>query len=186
MRRFARSSLRQVTQKLRRDEDGVTLVELLLALVISAIFAGIVIAVFLSGTLGFRLTNDTSSLRSEADYLISTVMQEMNRTEFDAVEVTNGVYTFHRLGDPKLSAKGILYRESGYVATTASLSSASFASSNPDVLLQHATVTLKDGTADARDKRSRFYTSGLFEVSITLAPANDPSRPKTFTSVIPF
>lgn len=186
MRHFVRNSPKRAILRLRHDESGVTLIELLLALVISAIFAGIVITVFLSGTLGFRLTNDTSSLRSEADYIISSVLQEMNRTEFDAVSLTGGVYTFHRLDNPKVSSRGIIYRESGYVAASTVLSSATFTSSNPDVVVQNATITLKDGKKDVRDKRNAYYTSGLLEVSVTLAPTNDLARSKTFTSVIPF
>lgn len=186
MQASMKSSLKRVIQKLQRSEEGVTLVELLLALVISTIFAGIIITVFLSGTLGFRLTNDSSSLRAEADYLIASVMQDLNQTKFDAMTESNGVYTFHVLNDPKVSANGILYRESGYIDTGKTLSAASFSSSSNDVVLQSMDISIVDGAVEARVNQPSYYKSGLIELTITLSPANDPSETKTFKSAIPF
>lgn len=186
MRHFMKSSLRPAILKLRRHEDGVTLVELLLALVISSIFAGIVITVFLSGSLGFRLTNDTSSLRAEADYLVSSVMHDLNQTKFDAVTKTDDLYTFYVLTDPKVSSNGILYRENGYVDTGKTLSSTALTSSSNEVVLQEVVVSIVGAEADARMIDQTYYTSGLFEVKVTVAPSSNPSQAKTFTSTIPF
>lgn len=186
MRHFMKNSLRQATLKLRGHEDGVTLVELLLALVISAIFAGIVVTVFLSGSLGFRLTNDTSSLRAEADYLVSSVMRDLNQTKFDAVTKENDLYTFYVLSDPKVSTNGILYRENGYVDTGKILSSTSLASSSNEIILQNVIVSIIDGETDARITDRTYYTAGIFEVKVTIAPSSNPTQSKTFTSTIPF
>lgn len=185
MRHFEKNSLRRAIRKLRRREDGVTLVELLLGLVIAALFSGIILTVFLSGTLGFRLTNDTSSLRAEADYMIASVMNDLNETKFDAVSETGGVYTFHALSDPRLSSEGIIYREAGYTDTGTTLSSTVFTSSNQDVALQNVHVSVIDAIAESRDGQT-YYTSGSIEISITLTPLNDATNAKTFTSTIPF
>lgn len=185
MQPFMKSSLKRAIRKLQRSEEGVTLVELLLALVISAIFAGIIITVFLTGTLGFRLTNDSSSLRAEADYLITSVMQDLNQSKFDAVTVNGDIYTFHVLSDPKISTNGILYREDGYMETGKQLSASSFSSSNEDVLLQSMEISIVDGVTETRDDLL-YVKSGLIELNITLSPADHPSQTKTFTSAIPF
>ncbi|TCI43428.1 prepilin-type N-terminal cleavage/methylation domain-containing protein [Exiguobacterium sp. SH3S2] len=174
-------------RKIRDREDGVTLVELLLALVISAIFAGIVISVFLSGTLGFRLTNDTSSLRSEADYIVTSVLRDINQTEFDALTVNGDTYSFHRLYAPRISTEGILYRQGDYEADAVLLLQPSdFTSTNPDIVLQAIDIDIQNEVADPRSGRESYITAGLIEVKVTLAPREDATLAKTFTSTIPF
>lgn len=186
MRRFKISSLRRTFRSFRDREDGVTLVELLLALVISAIFAGIVITVFLSGSLGFRLTNDTSSLRSEADYLITSVLQDINRTEFDALTVTGDTYSFYRLHAPRISTEGILYRQGDYMEDAVlELAPSSFVTNNPDVIVQAVDIDLRDEVTDPRSGRGAYITSGLIEIQVTLASREDTTLVKTFTSTIP-
>lgn len=186
MRRFKINSLRRTFQSFRDREDGVTLVELLLALVISAIFAGIVITVFLSGSLGFRLTNDTSSLRSEADYLITSVLQDINRTEFDALTVNGDTYSFHRLHAPRISTEGILYRQGDYMEDAVfELAPSSFVTDNPDVTVQAVTIDIQDEVTDARSGREAYIVSGLMEIQVTLASRDDATLTKTFTSTIP-
>ncbi len=55
-----------------------------------------------NGTLGFRLTNETSELRSEADYLISSLLTEVNRSQFDAVRQTaDETFEFYQLSEPE-------------------------------------------------------------------------------------
>ncbi|MDX5322523.1 MAG: prepilin-type N-terminal cleavage/methylation domain-containing protein [Exiguobacterium sp.] len=186
MRRFKINSLRRTFRSFRDREDGVTLVELLLALVISAIFAGIVITVFLSGSLGFRLTNDTSSLRSEADYLITSVLQDINRTEFDALTVNGDTYSFHRLHAPRISTEGILYRQGDYMEDAVfELAPSSFVTDNPDVTVQAVTIDIQDEVTDARSGREAYIVSGLMEIQVTLASRDDATLTKTFTSTIP-
>ena len=186
MRRFKINSLRRTFQSFRDREDGVTLVELLLALVISAIFAGIVITIFLSGSLGFRLTNDTSSLRSEADYLITSVLQDINRTEFDALTVNGDTYSFHRLHSPRISTEGILYRQGDYMEDAVfELAPSSFVTDNPDVTVQAVTIDIQDEVTDARSGREAYIVSGLMEIQVTLASRDDATLTKTFTSTIP-
>lgn len=186
MRRFKINSLRRTFQSFRDREDGVTLVELLLALVISAIFAGIVITVFLTGSLGFRLTNDTSSLRSEADYLITSVLQDINQTEFDALTVNGDTYSFHRLHAPRISTEGILYRQGDYMEDAVfELAPSSFVTDNPDVTVQAVTIDIQDEVTDARSGREAYIVSGLMEIQVTLASRDDATLTKTFTSTIP-
>jgi len=186
MRRFKINSLRRTFRSFRDREDGVTLVELLLALIISAIFAGIVITVFLSGSLGFRLTNDTSSLRSEADYLITSVLQDINRTEFDALTVNGDTYSFHRLHAPRISTEGILYRQGDYMEDAVfELAPSSFVTDNPDVTVQAVTIDIQDEVTDARSGREAYIVSGLMEIQVTLASRDDATLTKTFTSTIP-
>ncbi|WP_214752524.1 MULTISPECIES: prepilin-type N-terminal cleavage/methylation domain-containing protein [Exiguobacterium] len=186
MRRFKINSLRRTFQSFRDREDGVTLVELLLALVISAIFAGIVITVFLTGSLGFRLTNDTSSLRSEADYLITSVLQDINQTEFDALTVNGDTYSFHRLHSPRISTEGILYRQGDYMEDAVfELAPSSFVTDNPDVTVQAVTIDIQDEVTDARSGREAYIVSGLMEIQVTLASRDDATLTKTFTSTIP-
>ena len=186
MRRFKINSLRRTFQSFRDREDGVTLVELLLALVISAIFAGIVITVFLTGSLGFRLTNDTSSLRSEADYLITSVLQDINQTEFDALTVSGDTYSFHRLHAPRISTEGILYRQGDYMEDAVfELAPSSFVTDNPDVTVQAVTIDIQDEVTDARSGREAYIVSGLMEIQVTLASRDDATLTKTFTSTIP-
>ncbi|KDN57035.1 PilW family protein [Exiguobacterium sp. AB2] len=186
MRRFKINSLRRTFQSFRDREDGVTLVELLLALVISAIFAGIVITVFLTGSLGFRLTNDTSSLRNEADYLITSVLQDINQTEFDALTVNGDTYSFHRLHSPRISTEGILYRQGDYMEDAVlELDPSSFVTNNPDVIVQAVTIDIQDEVTDARSGREAYIVSGLMEIQVTLASRDDATLTKTFTSTIP-
>lgn len=186
MRRFKINSLRRTFRSFRDREDGVTLVELLLALVISAIFAGIVITAFLSGSLGFRLTNDTSSLRSEADYLITSVLQDINRTEFDALTVNGDTYSFHRLHTPRISTEGILYRQGDYMEDAVlELDPSSFVTNNPAIIVQSVDIDLRDEVTDPRRGREAYITSGLIEIQVTLASREDTTLVKTFTSTIP-
>ncbi|MBR3060846.1 MAG: prepilin-type N-terminal cleavage/methylation domain-containing protein, partial [Exiguobacterium sp.] len=75
---------------MKKRADGFTLVELLVTVVVASILSGVIITAFITGTLGFQMTNETSDLRSEADYLIASVLSDVNRTEFDAVTEVDG------------------------------------------------------------------------------------------------
>lgn len=187
MRRYENRSLRQLYQRLTdqtKREDGFTLVELLVTVVVASILSGVIITAFITGTLGFQMTNETSELRSEADYLIASVLSDVNRTEFDAVTEVNGTFQFYRLSTPDISDAGMIYREAGYVPTELVLSSDSFTPSNPQIIVERMTIELKDPTFDSR--RPTYMTGGLIEIEMDLSQTNDPDSVTTFESSIPF
>lgn len=187
MRRYENRSLRQLYQRLTdqtKREDGFTLVELLVTVVVASILSGVIITAFITGTLGFQMTNETSELRSEADYLIASVLSDVNRTEFDAVTEVNETFQFYRLSTPDISDAGMIYREAGYVPTELVLSSDSFTPSNPQIIVERMTIELKDPTFDSR--RPTYMTGGLIEIEMDLSQTNDPDSVTTFESSIPF
>ncbi|UTT42058.1 MULTISPECIES: prepilin-type N-terminal cleavage/methylation domain-containing protein [Exiguobacterium] len=187
MPRYVNRSPRQLFRKaktLSKKSDGFTLVELLVTVVVASILSGAIITAFLSGTLGFRLTNDTSELRSEADYLVSSILSEVNRSEFDAVTMIDDTYQFHRLSEPKISSAGMIYRQAGYESIELNLSDSSYTPSNPNVILEQISIQLLDPVYDAR--RPRYMTSGLFEIELVLSLAENPDSTRTFKSAIPF
>ncbi|MGE6491895.1 prepilin-type N-terminal cleavage/methylation domain-containing protein [Exiguobacterium sp. NPDC077395] len=187
MRRYENRSLRQLYQRLTdqtKREDGFTLVELLVTVVVASILSGVIITAFITGTLGFQMTNETSELRSEADYLIASVLSDVNRTEFDAVTEVNGTFQFYRLSTPDISDAGMIYREAGYVPTELVLSSDSFTPSNPQIIVERMTIELKDPIFDSR--RPTYMTGGLIEIEMDLSQTNDPDSVTTFESSIPF
>ncbi|MCT4784048.1 MULTISPECIES: prepilin-type N-terminal cleavage/methylation domain-containing protein [Exiguobacterium] len=187
MRRYVSRSLKQLSQKAKtfsNDSKGFTLVELLVTVVVASILSGVIITAFISGTLGFRLTNETSELRSEADYLVSSILSEVNRNQFDAVTQIDGTFQFHRLSDPKISESGMIYREAGYEAIPLNLSDASYEPSNPNVVLEAISIQLVDPIYDPR--RPSYMTSGLIEIDIALSLAENPESVKTFKSSILF
>lgn len=187
MRLYANRSLRRLYRQLndqKTREDGFTLVELLVTVVVASILSGVIITAFITGTLGFRMTNETSELRSEADYLIASVLSDVNRTEFDAVTEVDGSFQFYRLSAPGISEAGMIYREAGYVPTDLVLSEDSFIPSNPQITVERMTIQLKDRVFDPR--RPTYMTGGLIEIEMDLTQSNDPDSVTTFKSSIPF
>ncbi|WP_409289556.1 PilW family protein [Peribacillus sp. SCS-37] len=59
------------------NEKGVTLIELLLTVVISAIAAGLIYSVFLTGIKLYQKTQVESGLRDNADYIATMILNEM-------------------------------------------------------------------------------------------------------------
>ncbi len=187
MPRYENRSLKQLFQKVKKiskRSDGFTLVELLVTVVVASILSGAIITAFLSGTLGFRLTTETSELRSEADYLISSILSEVNRSEFDAVTNVSDTYQFHRLSEPNISPAGMIYRQAGYESISLNLSEASYSPSNPNVVLKQISIQLLDPVYDPR--RPSYITSGLLEIEMVLSLSENPDSIKTFKSSIPF
>lgn len=187
MRRYASRSLKRLSQKVKsfnKSSKGFTLVELLVTVVVASILSGVIITAFISGTLGFQLTNDTSELRSEADYLVTSILSEVNRSEFDAVTAINDTYQFHQLSEPRISSAGMIYREAGYEPISLNLSPDSYAPSNPNVSLDHISIRLIEPVYDAR--RPSYMTSGLIEIEMNLSLKSNPDSIKTFKSSIPF
>ncbi|WP_214815729.1 prepilin-type N-terminal cleavage/methylation domain-containing protein [Exiguobacterium sp. s59] len=187
MRHYANRSLRRLYRQLTdqtKREDGFTLVELLVTVVVASILSGVIITAFITGTLGFQMTNETSELRSEADYLIASVLSDVNRTEFDAVTEVDGTFQFYRLSTPGISDAGMIYREAGYVPSELVLSPDSFTPSNPQIIVERMTIELKDPIFDPR--RPTYMTGGLIEIEMDLSQTNDPDSVTTFESSIPF
>lgn len=187
MRLYVSHSLKQLSQKAKafsKASAGFTLVELLVTVVVASILSGVIITAFISGTLGFRLTNETSELRSEADYLVSSILSEVNRSEFDAVTKIENTFQFYRLSDPNISESGMIYREAGYEAISLNLSNESYEPTNPNVVLKAISIQLVDPVYDPR--RPSYITSGSLEIEIGLSLADNPESLKTFKSSIPF
>ncbi|WP_235181857.1 MULTISPECIES: prepilin-type N-terminal cleavage/methylation domain-containing protein [Exiguobacterium] len=187
MRHCANRSLKRLSRQLtemKKREDGFTLVELLVTVVVASILSGVIITAFITGTLGFQMTNETSELRSEADYLIASVLSDVNRTEFDAVTEVGGTFQFYRLSAPGISEAGMIYREAGYVPTDLVLSEDSFTPSNPQITVERLTIQLKDPVFDPR--RPTYMTGGLIEIEMDLTQTNDSDSVTTFESSIPF
>ncbi|WP_215142050.1 prepilin-type N-terminal cleavage/methylation domain-containing protein [Exiguobacterium qingdaonense] len=187
MRLCANRSLKRLYRQLndqKNREDGFTLVELLVTVVVASILSGVIITAFITGTLGFQMTNETSELRSEADYLIASVLSDVNRTEFDAVTEVDATFQFHRLSTPDISEAGMIYREAGYVSTDLTLSADSFTPSNPQISIERLTIQLRDPVFDPR--RPSYMTGGLIEIEMDLSQTNDSDSVTTFESTIPF
>lgn len=187
MRLYANRSLRRLYRQLTdqtKREDGFTLVELLVTVVVASILSGVIITAFITGTLGFQMTNETSELRSEADYLIASVLSDVNRTEFDAVTEVDGTFQFHRLSTPGISEAGMIYREAGYVPSELVLSPDSFIPSNPQIIVERLSIQLRNSIVDPR--RPAYMTGGLIEIEMDLTQTNDPDSVTTFKSSIPF
>lgn len=187
MPRYVSRSLKRLSQKANsfsRASEGFTLVELLVTVVIASILSGVIITAFISGTLGFQLTTETSELRSEADYLVTSILSEVNRSEFDAVTKVNDTYQFHQLSEPRISSTGIIYRKAGYEPIRLKLSADSYAPNNTNVLLEAISIQLIEPVYDPR--RPDYITSGLIEIEMNLALKANPDSITTFKSSIPF
>lgn len=187
MQRYVNHSLKRLSRKVKlfsKAAEGFTLVELLVTVVVASILSGVIITAFISGTLGFQLTNETSELRSEADYLVSSILSEVNRSEFDAVTKSDDTYQFHQLSEPRISSVGMIYREAGYEPISLNLSSDSYTPSNPSVLLNTFSIQVVEPVYDPR--RPNYMTSGLIEIEMSLSLKTNPGSTKTFKSSIPF
>ena len=188
MRRYVTHSLKPLYRKvnsLLKQNEGFTLVELLVTLVVAAVLSGVLVSAFFNGTLGFRLTNETSELRSEADYLISSLLTEVNRSQFDAVRQTaDETFEFYQLSEPNISSTGLIYRAAGYEPTDLTISTDSYTTSNANIVIEDLSITLSESTGDVR--RPDFLTSGLLEIRLTLHLASNPTTSQTFESAIPF
>ncbi len=107
--------MRRLIKVFRQQSNGFSLVELLVAIVIAAIFSAVILTVFISGTKSFQATGIISELRSEADSSVGMVLNEI--TGFDAIRIDQpNELAFYQKTLPSLSqATGLLERSAGFV-----------------------------------------------------------------------
>lgn len=113
--------MRRSTKVFPQQNDGFSLVELLVAIVIAAIFSGVILTVFISGTKSFQATGIISELRSEADSSVGLILNEI--TGFDAIRVDQAKkLAFYQKTAPRLSTdSGLLERSAGFIPFNANL-----------------------------------------------------------------
>ena len=106
--------MRRSTKVFRQQNDGFSLVELLVAIVIASIFSAVILTVFISGTKSFRATGIISELRSEADSRVGIMLNEISG--FDAIRVDEAKQlSFYKKTLPTLNPDtGLLERASGF------------------------------------------------------------------------
>ncbi|WP_313123003.1 prepilin-type N-terminal cleavage/methylation domain-containing protein [Exiguobacterium sp.] len=106
--------MRRSIKVFRRQNDGFSLVELLVAIVIASIFSAVILTVFISGTKSFRATGIISELRSEADSRIGIILNEISG--FDAIRIDEAQQlSFYKKTLPTLNPDtGLLERASGF------------------------------------------------------------------------
>lgn len=107
--------MRRLIKVFPQRNDGFSLVELLVAIVIAAIFSAVILTVFISGTKSFQATGIISELRSEADSSVGLILNEI--TGFDAIRIDQAnELAFYKKTLPSLSqATGLLERSAGFV-----------------------------------------------------------------------
>lgn len=107
--------MRRLIKVFPQRNDGFSLVELLVAIVIAAIFSAVILTVFISGTKSFQATGIISELRSEADSSVGLILNEI--TGFDAIRIDQvNKLAFYKKTLPSLSqATGLLERSAGFV-----------------------------------------------------------------------
>ncbi|MGX1899967.1 PilW family protein [Thermolongibacillus altinsuensis] len=71
------------------NEEGLTLIELLTALTIASLIFASAYGVFLSGIKAYKRIGIENQLRSEADYVIATIMNELYRFAPDGIDTAS-------------------------------------------------------------------------------------------------
>ncbi|MCP8968493.1 PulJ/GspJ family protein [Ectobacillus ponti] len=71
---------------IRRNERGVTLVEVLAALVLTVVISGILYSVFAAGLRTYNKIQTEGQLRDEADYMVARLMGELYSADYDDVQ----------------------------------------------------------------------------------------------------
>ncbi|MCK2156658.1 prepilin-type N-terminal cleavage/methylation domain-containing protein [Exiguobacterium sp. 17-1] len=107
--------MRRLIKVFHQRSDGFSLVELLVAIVIAAIFSAVILTVFISGTKSFQATGIISELRSEADSSVGLILNEI--TGFDAIRIDElNQLSFYKKTLPSISqSTGLLERSAGFV-----------------------------------------------------------------------
>ena len=106
--------MRRSIKVFRQQNDGFSLVELLVAIVIASIFSAVILTVFISGTKSFLATGIISQLRSEADSRVGIILNEISG--FDAIRIDEAKQlSFYKKTLPTLNPDtGLLERASGF------------------------------------------------------------------------
>ena len=107
--------MRRLIKVFPQRSDGFSLVELLVAIVIAAIFSAVILTVFISGTKSFQATGIISELRSEADSSVGLILNEI--TGFDAIRIDEpNKLSFYKKTLPGISqTTGLLERSAGFI-----------------------------------------------------------------------
>ena len=107
--------MRRLIKVFLRRNDGFSLVELLVAIVIAAIFSAVILTVFISGTKSFQATGIISELRSEADSSVGLILNEI--PGFDAIRIDQtNTLSFYKKTLPNISrTTGLLERSAGFI-----------------------------------------------------------------------
>lgn len=123
--------MRRSTKVFPQQNDGFSLVELLVAIVIAAIFSGVILTVFISGTKSFQATGIISELRSEADSSVGLILNEI--TGFDAIRITTAnELSFYKKTLPSLNLdSGLLERTNGFIPFNANVEQQNEVTSTP-------------------------------------------------------
>lgn len=72
----------------RRDE-GLSLIEILVSIVIASILSAVILTVFLLGAKSFKQIDAISDVRSEADIMISSVLSDITTSGYDFVRLSD-------------------------------------------------------------------------------------------------
>lgn len=206
--------MRRSIKVFRQQNDGFSLFELLVAIVIASIFSAVILTVFISGTKSFRATGIISELRSEADSQVGIILNEISG--FDAIRVDEAKQlSFYKKTLPVLNADtGLLERASGFQPFNATEEGASsstegtptrytFAEQRSDgtelkyesapqsiddqtELFQTFTLSSPEyQTITSGDNPGRFITHGILTIT-TKIQSTDQEEVQTFTSTIGF
>ncbi|MGI1804182.1 PilW family protein [Exiguobacterium sp. TDN 0502] len=206
--------MRRLTKVFRQQNDGFSLVELLVAIVIASIFSAVILTVFISGTKSFRATGIISELRSEADSRVGIILNEISG--FDAIRIDEAKQlSFYKKTLPALNPDtGLLERASGFQPFNATAEAT--ASSTEDTPIRYTfaeqradgteleyesapqsvddqtelfqTFTLSSPeyqTIISGDNPGRFITHGILTIT-TKIQSTDQEEVQTFTSTIGF
>ncbi|WP_290783152.1 PilW family protein [Exiguobacterium sp. UBA6309] len=206
--------MRRSIKVFRQQNDGFSLVELLVAIVIASIFSAVILTVFISGTKSFRATGIISELRSEADSRVGIILNEISG--FDAIRVDEAKQlSFYKRSLPVLNADtGLLERASGFEPFDATEESSSseekarpvrytFAEQTLDsteLTYESATQSIDDQTELLQTFKlsspeyqtitsgtypGRYVIHGILTITTTIQ-STDQEEVQTFTSTIGF
>lgn len=165
--------MRRLIKVFHQRSNGFSLVELLVAIVIAAIFSAVILTVFISGTKSFQATGIISELRSEADSSVGMILNEI--TGFDAIRIDQpNEVAFYQKTLPSLSqSTGLLERSIGFIPYRAN-------QEKEETVIQPVTYTFTDHQTN---QLTLIYNGPLETVNeqTTLQKTFTLSRPETVT-----
>lgn len=104
-----------------RQNDGFSLVELLVAIVVASIFSAIILTVFITGTKSFQATGIISEIRSEVDTSVGQILNDIRGFDAIRVDQENRV-SFYERSLPRLNARtGLLERSTTFTPLRSSM-----------------------------------------------------------------